>query len=70
MMLLHQSLFAPPMFAARFKDINLALSSPLARTNSARAEWRVHFHIRWTADPRMGSTRPPTMCLDCEAAPG
>jgi hypothetical protein len=29
----------------RFKDLDLALASPLGRTNSPGAEWRVHFHI-------------------------
>jgi len=29
----------------RFKDLDVALASPLALTNSAGTEWRVHFHI-------------------------
>jgi sugar phosphate isomerase/epimerase len=29
----------------RFKDLEAALASPLARTNLSATEWRVHFHI-------------------------
>jgi hypothetical protein len=30
---------------ARFKDLDLAMASPLARTASPGSEWRVHFHV-------------------------
>jgi len=29
----------------RFKDLDAALSAPVAKTNSPNDEWRVHFHI-------------------------
>lgn len=35
----------------RYKDLDLALNSPLARNLSSETEWRVHFHVPLRSEP-------------------
>ena len=39
---------------ARFKDLDLALASPLARAAALGSEWRVHFHVPLHSEPGGG----------------
>jgi hypothetical protein len=49
---LHQVIVRQPDGSlVRFKDIDLALASPLARTSAPTSEWRVHFHIPLHSQP-------------------